>query len=98
MKDSLSFFNTRLCTGCLLCEMACSLKQKGECSRDGSFIKVSIHPYLGTPMVALAMGCNCLDGHERCVEICNQKALKFVPRAEAVGVLPDRDWIPCPLF
>jgi Fe-S-cluster-containing hydrogenase component 2 len=70
VKSNLLFFNTENCSGCLLCEMACSLIQKGECSRDGE---------------------------ERCLEICNQKALKFVPREEATQVLTDKKWFPCPL-
>jgi hypothetical protein len=32
-----------------------------------------------------------------CVEICNQQALKFVPRREATQVLTDKKWFPCPL-
>jgi Fe-S-cluster-containing hydrogenase component 2 len=98
MKSNIPFFHTKLCTGCLLCEMTCSLAQKDECCRDSSFIKVFIHPYLSTPMVALAMDCNCPDGSEKCTEICNQKALKFVPREESTGMLTDRDWFPCPLI
>ena len=78
MKSGVLFFNLEQCSGCLLCEMVCSLVQKRECSRDESFIKVAIHPYLSVPLVSLSMKCNCPDGQEKCVEICNQQALKFV--------------------
>jgi len=98
MKTNISFFDTEHCSGCLLCEMACSLLQNRECSRDGSLIKVAIHPYLSIPMVSVSMQCNCADGEEKCVEICNQRALKFVPREEATRVLTDKKWFPCPVI
>ena len=98
MKWNILFFDTEHCSGCLLCEMACSLIQKGVCSRDESLIKVAIHPYLSVPMVSLSARCNCPDGEERCLEICNQKALKFVPRAEATGMLTDKKWCPSPII
>lgn len=99
MKSNILFFNTKLCSGCLLCEMACSLVQKGECSREASFIKVSMHPYLSVPMVSLSLGCNCPDGAEKCVKICNQEALAFVPREESTLKLTEEgNWFPCPLI
>jgi len=99
MKSNILFFNTKLCSGCLLCEMACSLVQKGECSREASFIKVSMHPYLSVPMVSLSLECNCPDGEEKCVKICNQEALAFVPREDSTLKLTEAgDWFPCPLI
>ena len=99
MKSNILFFNTKLCSGCLLCEMACSLVQKGECSREASFIKVSMHPYLSVPMVSLSLECNCPDGEEKCVKICNQEALAFVPREDStLKLTEDGDWFPCPLI
>ena len=44
------------------------------------------------------MDCNCPDGQERCLEICNQQALKFVPRDEATGMLTERKWYPSPVI
>jgi Fe-S-cluster-containing hydrogenase component 2 len=98
VKSNILFFDTEHCSGCLLCEMACSLIQKGECSRDGSFIKVAIHPYLSVPTVFLSMHCNCPDGQERCLEICNQQALRFVPRDEAIRMLTEKKWYPSPVI
>lgn len=99
MKSNILFFNTKLCSGCLLCEMACSLAQKGECSREASFIKVSMHPYLSVPMVSLSLECNCPNGEEKCVKICNQEALAFVPREDSTLKLTEEgDWFPCPLI
>ena len=99
MKSNILFFNTKLCSGCLLCEMVCSLVQKGECSREASFIKVSMHPYLSVPMVSLSLECNCPEGEEKCVKICNQEALAFVPREDStLKLTEERDWFPCPLI
>jgi Fe-S-cluster-containing hydrogenase component 2 len=98
MKTGVLFFSTEHCSGCLLCEMACSLIRRGLCRRDDSLIRVQLHPYLSTPTVTLSMGCDCPDGRERCLEVCNQKALRFVPREEATGMLTEKKWYPAPLF
>ena len=98
MKSNILFFNRKLCSGCLLCEMACSLIKKGECSRDASLIKVSIHPYLSVPTISLSIDCDCPNGEERCLEICDQEALRFVPRDESTAMLIEADWFPCPLI
>ena len=98
MKSNVLFFDTEHCSGCLLCEMACSLIQVGACRRADSRIRVQIHPYLSTPTVTLSMRCDCPDGEERCLEVCNQKALRFVPRAEATRMLTEKKWYPAPLF
>lgn len=82
----------------MLCEMACSVYKTGACSREASHIKVSIHPYLSTPMVSLSIKCDCPDGKEKCLEICNQEALRFVPRDKSTLVLTETDWFPCPLI
>ena len=106
MKSNILFYNKDRCSGCLLCEMRCSLvpvegtgprppfgPQKGECSREASFIKISLHPYLSVPMISLSMGCHCADGEEKCVEICNQEAIRFVPRNESTLMLQDEEYI-----
>ena len=98
MKSNILFFNRKLSTGCLLCEMACSLKKRGECSREGSLVKVFKHPYLSVPIVSLSMACDCSDGEERCVEICNQEALRFVARDASTAMLTESDWLPSPLI
>ena len=98
MKENLLFFHTKLCTGCLRCEMACSLIHEKNCSREGSLIRVAIHPYLSVPMVSLSIGCDCADGQEKCLEFCNQKALRFVPREEATAMLTEADWFPSPIL
>ena len=99
MKSDILFFNTKLCSGCGLCEMACSLTNKGECSRENSLIRVSAHPYLSVPMVSHSIDCCCPDGNEKCVEICNQKALIFVSRdAATLKMTEEGNWLPCPMF
>jgi hypothetical protein len=52
----------------------------------------SIIPYLSVPMASLSMKYNCEGGRENDIEICDQKALKFVPRSAATQVLTDKKW------
>jgi hypothetical protein len=49
-------------------------------------------------MISLSMGCHCADGEEKCVEICNQEAIKFVPDVESTALLHDEEWFPCPMI
>lgn len=98
MRSNILFFNRKLCTGCLLCEMTCSLVHTGECSRKESLIKVLLHPYLGVPMVGLSQRCDCPDGKEKCLEVCNQEALRSVERDASVGMLTEAEWVPCPII
>ena len=97
MKTTIPFFSRKLCSGCLLCEMSCSLLKTNACSREGSLIKVSLHPYLSTPMVSVSIHCDCPDGEEKCRQTCNQEALKFVPRDESTLMLTQTEWFPCPI-
>ena len=82
----------------MLCEMACSVYKTGSCAREASLIKVSTHPYLSTPLVSLSLKCDCPDGQEKCLEICNQRALRFVPRDKSTLILTETDWFPCPIL
>jgi Fe-S-cluster-containing hydrogenase component 2 len=97
MKTNIPFFSRKLCTGCLRCEMSCSLLKTKECSREGSLIKVFLHPYLSTPMVSVSIQCDCPDGQEKCLPACNQEALKFVPQEESTMMLTQVEWFPCPI-
>lgn len=98
MKLNIPFYSRNLCSGCMLCSMACSLTHTGECSVERSILKVHTHPYLNVTMISSSMACDCPDGHEKCEKMCNQKALKFVPRENAANMLTEMDWICCPLL
>jgi len=97
-KKNILFFSPQRCTGCILCEMRCSLQQThSECNRTATRIKVSTHPYLYSSVISQSMACNCPDGHEKCVEVCNQNAIVFVKKEESAGMLNQADWLPSPV-
>lgn len=97
-KKNILFFSPQRCTGCILCEMRCSLQQThGECNRTATSIKVSTHPTLYSSVILHSMGCNCPDGMEKCVEVCNQDAIVFVKEEESPGMLCREGWIPSPV-
>ena len=94
-KSSFLFFSPERCTGCRSCVMICSLIQTGsQCSPATSCIHVSSHPYLYSPIVSISLCCNCADGKEQCVDICNRDAIVFVPKKEAPAMLKDKEWWP----
>jgi Fe-S-cluster-containing hydrogenase component 2 len=94
-KASFLFFSPERCTGCRSCEMICSLVQTGsQCSPATSCIHVNSHPYLYSPAISISLNCNCSDGKEQCIDICNQDAIVFVPQKEAPAMLKDKEWWP----
>jgi Fe-S-cluster-containing hydrogenase component 2 len=94
-KSNFLFFSPERCTGCKSCEMICSLQQTGlECSRKGSCINVNTHPYLYSSIVSVSMDCNCLDGKERCADICSQDAIVFLSKRDAPAMLINSEWLP----
>jgi len=97
-KSNILLFSPQRCTGCTLCEMICSLQQtRDECNRKSSWLKVLTHPYLYSSVVSVFMDCDCPDGREKCVEICNQEAIIFVNRDESPTLLKKGDWLPSPV-
>ena len=94
-KSSFLFFSPERCTGCRSCEMICSLVQTGsECSLTASCNHVNAHPYLYSSIISLSLNCDCSDGKEQCVDICNQDAIVFLPKKDAPAMLKDREWWP----
>jgi len=93
------FFDTRLCTGCHLCELSCSQENAGEYNVDGSTIHILSHPDLGSHLVSIRpMPCVCGNGKETCVEICNAKAIRFVDDRDVPLALKDEAWTAAPIF
>lgn len=98
-KSNILFFSPQRCNGCTLCEMACSLLHThGECDKTKSSIKVITHPYLYSSVISVSMNCNCPDGKEKCVEICNRDAIIFVTKDQSPGMLKKEDWIASPII
>ena len=85
------------CTGCRICELACSMVKHGEYNPRKSRIKVFKNKEMDINIVALALGC---DFCGECVEWCLPQAIKFVDSKEAIikwkGTKLGR--LPAPLF
>lgn len=72
-----------LCTGCRLCEIACSIKHEGVIWPEASRIKV-YEPYPGIPVPSLCVQCPDYP----CVESCPTRALRVDEATGAVLVDP----------
>ncbi|MCJ7648556.1 MAG: 4Fe-4S dicluster domain-containing protein [Candidatus Lokiarchaeota archaeon] len=70
------------CTGCGLCEMACSLSHEGECSRNLSRIKVIKLEESGVSMPVLCV--HCIEAP--CVIVCPTRAINRDPKTAATIV------------
>ncbi|MCK5486730.1 MAG: 4Fe-4S binding protein [Desulfobacterales bacterium] len=92
------FFDPERCTGCQLCELACSQVNAGEYNPDLSTIRLMSHPDLGTNLLCIqSRPCICGDGSESCTEICNVGAIRFVDDEEVPSMLKDRRWLAAPV-
>lgn len=73
------------CTGCGLCEMACSLQHEGQCSAALSRIKVLRREELGLSLPVVCM--QCVDA--LCVAVCPVAAIRRDPASGALLVHSD---------
>ena len=98
MKRSLLFCRPNRCTGCLLCEMACSLFWTDACGREHSLIRVLTHPHLGTSQPLILERCHDVACEMRCVQSCTTDALLFAPESQWAELLADSQWRPVPVL
>lgn len=94
MKERVLFFYPSQCSGCGICEMACSLQNFGRCSLGESHIRVLRHPRLGTSVVAVDTGC---EQCARCVQSCTLDAIRFAEESEW-GALMKEGWLASPIL
>lgn len=93
------FFNHSKCSGCLLCEMACSLQHFGVTSRSKSYIRIVTNDTVGTSMALVAKNApECYSCGA--TKICNMDALKIVPIESLGEFLKKRDpqWVAATTF
>lgn len=68
------------CTGCMVCELVCSMTKFGEYNPSKSYIKVLRNTEMDVNIVVIGIDC---DFCNKCVEWCSTKALRFVSFEEA---------------
>ncbi|MFC1887094.1 4Fe-4S dicluster domain-containing protein [Thermodesulfobacteriota bacterium] len=68
------------CTGCRVCELACSMKRSGEYNPKHSSIKVLRNMEFDVSIPVLSRDC---DFCGQCIEWCFESAIKFVDYEEA---------------
>jgi carbon-monoxide dehydrogenase iron sulfur subunit len=81
MERKVLIVDTDKCTGCMVCELACSMVSYGEYNPEKSYIKILKNKEMDVNVVALRIGCNFCG---ECVEWCLPEAIKFVDLKEAI--------------
>jgi ferredoxin len=94
VKERILFFLPGQCSGCGICEMACSLRSTGRCSLEESHIRILRHPRLGTSVVAVDTAC---EECQQCVKACTLEAIRFAPEPEW-GTLLKEGWMASPVL
>lgn len=84
MKVKLIEVNQGDCTGCRLCEMACSFSHEQDCSSDKSRIRIVKDEEFGNHLVLLCTQC----AEAYCVETCSTEALY---RDDDIGAILVKD-------
>ncbi len=89
--------NTDKCTGCRVCELACSMAKAAEYNPEKALIRVLRNKDMDLNLATLNAAC---DFCNKCVEACLPGAIEFVDFKEAV-----LNWkatrvgrLPAPLF
>jgi len=89
------------CTGCRMCELACSMFHKGVFDPTQAKIKVHLIGLPEIPVPVLKMDCNYCSGDPTCVKYCVTEAIVFkeaekserrdIPREEVVKIA--EEWL-----
>lgn len=78
--DKCLIFSGDRCTGCKICEMACSMVKQGEYNPKKSYIRILKNPEMDVSVATLDFRC---DFCNRCVAWCPTAAIRFVDYVEA---------------
>ena len=87
------------CSGCRICELACSMENHGEYNPQKSLIRILRQRELDVNIPTLAM--QCIDEScQKCVEFCPTRCLKFTTLKEGALIRKKAKIgsIPVPLF
>ncbi|HEX9016064.1 MAG TPA: 4Fe-4S binding protein [Chloroflexota bacterium] len=70
--------NPENCTGCKLCELACSAVKTGSFAPSEARIRVSLVDIPEIPVPSLLESCDYCFGNPVCVRFCNTGAIEWV--------------------
>ena len=79
-------FHNRLCTGCHLCELACSSSHLGEFAPTRARIRAQVRPQAGDCRVMACFSCP----KAPCIDACPQQAISRTEPGRPLVVDPDR--------
>ena len=82
--ESVVLFNADKCTGCRICELACSISNQGEYNPKRSYIRIMANEEAEVYIPILDIQCNFCG---KCVDACTVEALKIVRLGEGVGAM-----------
>lgn len=77
MPKQTILFEPAACTGCLACELACSIRKQGAFSREGSAIRVTFDALERRIAATFSRACDLCGAlaTPMCVEFCATRAL-----------------------
>lgn len=94
MKNNNLFYQSRVCTGCQLCVMACSLILKGACGENDSQIRILAHPVFASFQPVILAGCMSAECNAECTEVCNPRVLLAAHQELSIRLMRDKKWQP----
>lgn len=94
MKNKQLFYQSKLCTGCQLCVMACSLMQNGVCGENASFIKILSNPVYGSFQPMISEKCLHAECSGECMAVCTPRVLLIADEKLSVRLMRHPKWQP----
>ena len=94
MKNKQLFYQSKVCTGCQLCVMACSLILKGVCGERSSLIKILAHPVFGSFQPVINQDCLSADCKAECTAVCTPRVLLIADENLSIRLMREDKWQP----